>query len=116
MAQTTIMPNAISRADEKDLTSGTHEDIESNDEKAGQGMNLHGPTYDHQGTEQERALIFKQDLRIIPLCSVCASALSKKCLYLPQRIVHISSMLLGQIKHWKREGRHISKDVHLELN
>jgi hypothetical protein len=71
------MPNAISRADEKDVTSGTHEDIESNDEKAGPGTNLHGPTYDHQGTDEERALIFKQDLRIIPLCSVCISALGR---------------------------------------
>jgi hypothetical protein len=66
------MPSATSRMDEKDISSGTHEDIESNDEKATPGTDLHGPTYDSQGTDEERALIFKQDLRIIPLCSVCA--------------------------------------------
>jgi hypothetical protein len=66
------MPSATSRMDEKDISSGTHEDIESNDEKAAPGTDLHGPTYDSQGTDGERALIFKQDLRIIPLCSVCA--------------------------------------------
>jgi hypothetical protein len=81
MAQAATMPNAGSRADEKDITLGTHEDTESNDEKALPSTGLHGPTYENQGTDNERALIFKQDLRIIPLCSVCASALSRKYLY-----------------------------------
>jgi hypothetical protein len=79
MAQTTSMPNATSRMDEKDITPGTHEDIESNDEKAAPGTGLHGATYENQGTDEERALIFKQDLRIIPLCSVCAIIMVTKC-------------------------------------
>ena len=67
------MSNDISTTDGKHITPGTHEDIESNDEKAASGTVLHGPSYERQGTNEERALIFKQDLRIIPLCSVSVS-------------------------------------------
>ena len=66
------MSHEISAPDGKHIMPGTHEDIESNDEKTVSGAALHGPSYESQGTDEERALIFKQDLRIIPLCSVCA--------------------------------------------
>lgn len=68
--ETGIMSTNISSTDEKNIMPNTHLDVESNDEKAAQGAALQEATYDHQGTEVERALIFKQDLRIIPLCSV----------------------------------------------
>jgi hypothetical protein len=64
------MSNEISTPDGKHIMPGTHEDIESNDEKVASGAGLRGPSYESQGTDEERALIFKQDLRIIPLCSV----------------------------------------------
>lgn len=64
------MSHTISPVEGKGTMPGTHEDIESNDEKSTPGAIVHGPTYDNQGTDEERALIFKQDLRIIPLCSV----------------------------------------------
>ena len=69
------MSNEIGTPDGKHIMPGTHEDIESNDEKIAPGTTLQGPSYENQGTEVERALIFKQDLRIIPLCSVCISHL-----------------------------------------
>lgn len=59
----------ITRSDEKVGTPGTHEDVEANDEKAAPTDELNSQTYANQGTNEERALIFKQDLRIIPLCS-----------------------------------------------
>lgn len=65
------MSNEIGAPDGKHIMPGTHEDIESNDEKAAPGNVLNGSSYDSQGPDEERALIFKQDLRIIPLCSVC---------------------------------------------
>ena len=71
MSQTNTMANDISAPDGKHIMPGTHEDIESNDEKVASGTAFQGPYYDSQGTDEERALIFKQDLRIIPLCSVC---------------------------------------------
>jgi hypothetical protein len=67
------MFNTISPIDGKAMVPGTHKDIESKDEKAASGAIHHGPAYDSQGTDEERALIFKQDLRIIPLCSVSIS-------------------------------------------
>lgn len=57
----------ITAADEK--IPGTHEDVEASDEKGAPEDDLNGQTYASQGTNEERALIFKQDLRIIPLCS-----------------------------------------------
>lgn len=72
MSQSNTMSNEIGTTDGKRIVPGTHEDIESNDEKVVSGTALQGPSYDSQGTEEERALIFKQDLRIIPLCSVSA--------------------------------------------
>lgn len=66
------MSNEIGTPDGKHIMPGTHEDIESNDEKGVSGTALQGPSYESQGTDEERALIFKQDLRIIPLCSVSA--------------------------------------------
>ena len=56
-------------AGEKMTASGIHQDLESNEEKATTTIVPNGPSYTSQGTEEERALIFKQDLRIIPLCS-----------------------------------------------
>lgn len=70
LPQTNTMSNEISTPDGKHIMPGTHEDIESNDEKVASGIGLQGPSYENQGTDEERALIFKQDLRIIPLCSV----------------------------------------------
>lgn len=64
------MSHTISPVEGKEMMPGTHEDIESNDEKGTLGAVVHRPAYDSQGTDEERALIFKQDLRIIPLCSV----------------------------------------------
>lgn len=64
------MSTTISSADEKNVMPNMHVDVESNDEKATSGAVSQEPTYDNQGTDVERALIFKQDLRIIPLCSV----------------------------------------------
>lgn len=75
MSQTNTMSNEIGTSDDKHIMPGTHEDIESNDEKIAPGITHQGPSYESQGTEEERALIFKQDLRIIPLCSVCISHL-----------------------------------------
>jgi hypothetical protein len=66
------MSNEIGTPDGKHVMPGTHEDIGSNDEKNIPGANPQDPSYESQGTEEERALIFKQDLRIIPLCSVSA--------------------------------------------
>ncbi len=71
MSQMNTMPGEVGTTDDKHIMPGTHEDIESNDEKIAPGISLQGPSYESQGTEEERALIFKQDLRIIPLCSVC---------------------------------------------
>lgn len=65
-----VMSTNIDSVDEKNNMPNTHVDVESNDEKAASGTTLQEVTYNHQGTEVERALIFKQDLRIIPLCSV----------------------------------------------
>jgi len=59
----------VAEAGEKAITSGTREEIESNEEKATSAHISNGPSYTGQGSEEERALIFKQDLRIIPLCS-----------------------------------------------
>jgi hypothetical protein len=75
MSQTNTKPDEVGTTDSKHIMPGTHEDIESNDEKIAPGTTLQGPSYENQGTEVERALIFKQDLRIIPLCSVCISHL-----------------------------------------
>jgi hypothetical protein len=75
MSQTDTMSNDIGTTDGKHIMPGTREDIESNDEKIAPGTTLPGTSYESQGTEEERALIFKQDLRIIPLCSVCMSHL-----------------------------------------
>lgn len=71
MSQTNAMPGEVGTTDGKHIMPGTHEDIESNDEKIVPGATLQRPTYESQGTDEERALILKQDLRIIPLCSVC---------------------------------------------
>ena len=71
MSQTNTKPDEVGTTDSKHIMPGTHEDIESNDEKGVSGTALQGPSYESQGTDEERALIFKQDLRIIPLCSVC---------------------------------------------
>jgi hypothetical protein len=49
--------------------SGTREDLECNEEKATSTHIPNGPSYTGQGSKEERTLIFKQDLRIIPLCS-----------------------------------------------
>jgi hypothetical protein len=68
------MSNDISTPDGKHIVPGTHEDTEPNDEKVASGSNLNGSSYESQGTDVERALIFKQDLRIIPLCSVRVSS------------------------------------------
>ena len=65
------MSDEIGTSGGKHIVQGTHDDIESNDEKIATGSNLNRPSYENQGTDEERALIFKQDLRIIPLCSVC---------------------------------------------
>jgi hypothetical protein len=65
------MSDEIGMSGGKRIVQGTHEDIESNDEKIATGRDLNGSSYESQGTDEERALIFKQDLRIIPLCSVC---------------------------------------------
>ena len=73
MSQMNTMPGEVGTTDDKHIMPGTHEDIESNDEKVASGANLQGPSYESQGTDEERALIFKQDLRIIPLCSVSTS-------------------------------------------
>jgi hypothetical protein len=70
------MPNEIGTPNGKHIMPGTHEDIESNDEKIASRATIHGPSYESQGTDEERALIFKQDLRIIPLCSVCTLLIS----------------------------------------
>jgi hypothetical protein len=59
----------VADAGEKAITSGTREEIESNEEKATSTQVSNEPSYAGQGSEEERALIFKQDLRIIPLCS-----------------------------------------------
>jgi hypothetical protein len=59
----------VVEADEKMTASGTREDLESNEEKATSTQSPNEPSYTGQGSEEERALIFKQDLRIIPLCS-----------------------------------------------
>lgn len=72
------MSNEISTPDGKHIMPGTHEDIESNDGKVASGANLQGPSYESQGTDEERALIFKQDLRIIPLCSVSRFVVSRR--------------------------------------
>lgn len=59
----------VAEAGEKMTMSGTREEIESSEEKATSTQIPNGPSYTSQGSEEERALIFKQDLRIIPLCS-----------------------------------------------
>jgi hypothetical protein len=60
---------AAAEAGEKMTASGTREDLECNEEKATSTHVPNGPSYPDQGSDDERALIFKQDLRIIPLCS-----------------------------------------------
>jgi hypothetical protein len=60
---------AVGEAGEKMTASGTREDLECNEEKATSTHVPNGPSYPDQGSDDERALIFKQDLRIIPLCS-----------------------------------------------
>ena len=60
---------AVAEAGEKMTASGTREDLECNEEKATSTHVPNGPSYTGQGSDDERALIFKQDLRIIPLCS-----------------------------------------------
>jgi hypothetical protein len=59
----------VAEADEKMTAAGTREEIESNEEKATPTQAPNAPLYTSQGSEEDRALIFKQDLRIIPLCS-----------------------------------------------
>jgi hypothetical protein len=59
----------VADAGEKMTASGAREEIESNEEKATSTHVPNEPSYTGQGSEEERALIFKQDLRIIPLCS-----------------------------------------------
>jgi hypothetical protein len=59
----------VAEAGEKMTASGTREEIESNEEKGDSTHVPNEPPYTGQGSEEERALIFKQDLRIIPLCS-----------------------------------------------
>jgi hypothetical protein len=58
----------VTETDEK-MASGTREEIESSEEKATPTQTPNEPPYTGRGSEDERALIFKQDLRIIPLCS-----------------------------------------------
>ena len=62
-------PAGVAAADEKMTAPGTREEIESNEEKATSTHVSNGSPYTGQGSEEDRALIFKQDLRIIPLCS-----------------------------------------------
>lgn len=62
----TLDASAI-EAGEKHLSPVSHEDLEANDDKATQATT--GLSYTNQGTQEERSLIFKQDLRIIPLSS-----------------------------------------------
>ena len=59
----------VVEAGEKMTASGTHQDLESNEEKGGSTHVHNEPLYTGQGSDEERALIFKQDLRIIPLCA-----------------------------------------------
>jgi hypothetical protein len=63
------MSAGVVEAGEKMTASGTREEIESNEEKATSAQVPTEPSYIGQGSEEERALIFKQDMRIIPLCS-----------------------------------------------
>lgn len=53
-------------ADEKNISPIFQHDTEATDDKVTPLTSL---TYASQGTQEERALIFKQDLRIIPICS-----------------------------------------------
>ena len=62
-------PAAVAEADEKMTAAGTREEIESNEEKATSTQVPNALSYTGQGSEEDRALIFKQDLRIVPLCS-----------------------------------------------
>ncbi|KAL1590497.1 hypothetical protein WHR41_00783 [Cladosporium halotolerans] len=62
-------PAPILESDEKMTDPVAHEDVESNNEKITPDALTTGSVYANQGTQEERSLIFKQDLRIIPLCS-----------------------------------------------
>jgi len=77
----TISPG-VAEAGEKMTASGVHQDLESNKENATSTDVSNGHTYTHQGTDEERALIFKQDFRIIPLCSFSS--------YNPDPIAHFN--------------------------
>lgn len=62
-------PAPILESSEKMTDPVAHEDVESNNEKITPDALTTGSAYPNQGTQEERSLIFKQDLRIIPLCS-----------------------------------------------
>lgn len=60
---------SVGQGDGKNTVPVSHLDIESNDEKDVPGISPPTAAYAQQGTKEERNLIFKQDLRIIPLTS-----------------------------------------------
>lgn len=62
--QDTVTASATDELDEKNISPIAHHDLEANEKKSTAGTSR---SYAHQGTQIERDLIFKQDLRIIPL-------------------------------------------------
>ena len=68
-------PEAIAAAyrdevtDEKVVIPHYQEDLESNSEKAVPGTEDADVPYSQQGGAHDKALVYKQDLRIVPLCS-----------------------------------------------
>lgn len=86
--QETVTASTTNELDEKNISPVAHHDFEADEEKAIPGTSI---SYAHQGTQTERDLIFKQDLRIIPLsagiyllCYLDRSNIGNAKVYQPQ--------------------------------